>query len=60
MGQSWDELERAALELLRERFIGIETWPPHQFQLMLAMALKRVRKERGYGGQSVETEGQSH
>ncbi len=52
MGQSWDELERAALELLRNQFAGIEEWSPEQLQYMIAMA-KAALKARKNGGQGI-------
>jgi hypothetical protein len=57
MGQSWDALEKMALELLRQQFAGIEEWSPEQLQYMIALA-RAVLKERGNGGQSFETEGE--
>jgi hypothetical protein len=60
MGQSWDAIERAALELLQKQFAGIEEWPDATLRYMVAMATA-VLKERGYdGGQGLETEGESN
>ena len=51
-----NELEQAAMELLKKRFTGIEEWPADRLRHMLVMAKRRIWRDRN-GGQSVEAEG---